>query len=73
MSGYVDIPGDCEALARHSLLLVVDDGGEAGRLLDGAEEVVLALGHEAAGLLQDALEHDENNQSHVGEPGENMT
>ena len=60
MSGYVDIPGDCEALAGHSLLLVVDDGGEAGRLLDGAEEMVLALGHEAAGLLQDALKHDEN-------------
>ena len=57
MSGYVDIPGDCEALAGHSLFLVVDDGGEAGRLLDGAEEVVLALRHEAAGLLEDALEH----------------
>ena len=67
MSGYVDIPGDGEALARHSLLLVVDDGGEAGRLLDGAEEMVLALGHEAAGLLQDALKHEENNQSNVGE------
>ena len=56
MSGYVDIPGDGEALARHALLLVVHDGGEAGRLLDGAEQVVLALGHEAAGLLEDALE-----------------
>ena len=57
MSGYVDIPGHGETLARHALLLVVDDGGEAGRLLDGAEEVVLALRHEAAGLLEDALEH----------------
>ena len=73
MSGDVDIPGDCEALARHSLLLVVDDGGEAGRLLDGAEEMVFSLGHEAAGLLQDALEENENNQSKVGEPRENMT
>ena len=67
MSGYVDIPGDGQALARHSLLLVVDDGGEAGRLLDGAEEVVLALRHEAAGLLQDALKQNDNNQSTVGE------
>ena len=55
MPGYVDIPGDCEALARDSLLLVVGYGGEAGRLLDGAEEVVITLGDQTAGLLQDAL------------------
>ena len=56
MSGYVDIPGDGEALAGHSLLLVVDDGGEAGGLLDGAEKVVVPLAHQAAVLLQDALQ-----------------
>lgn len=56
MPGYVDIPRDGQALPGDSLLLVVSHGGQAGGLLDGAEKVVVPLAHQAAGLLQDALQ-----------------
>ena len=75
MSGDVDISGHRQALPGDSLLLVDGHGGEAGGLLDGAEEVVVSLGHEAGGLLEDALNKItldlcrqlyHRDQSHVG-------
>ena len=58
------------ALAGDSLLLV--ERHLAGHAVTVLQPILLPRQH-TAGLLQDALEENENNQSKVGEPRENMT